>query len=163
MQTAQQLTLEAWRLLLEMAHATRSTLIEPHRNGKAEIVGFGFAVFVKKGFADTEVQNPRPGLNSRIIESVLGSDFVIATYEKVRGANTRSDLQQVVLDTSWKHGHLGAAHVDEVRILLARCYQEVYAGYRFSRILSSFRQLIILGGRTLGRSQSRFKIVLNRR
>ena len=129
-------TLEAWRLLLEMTHATRSGLVERHRNGKAEIVGFGFSVFVKKDFADAEVQNPRPGLNSRIIESVLGGNSVITTYEEVRDANTRSDLQQVVLDASWKHGYLDAAHVDEVRILLAQSYQEMHAGYRLSRILS---------------------------
>lgn len=54
----------------------------------------------------------------------------------MRDANTRGDLEQVVLDTSWKHGPLSPAQIDEVRVLLARSYQELYAGYRFSRILS---------------------------
>lgn len=44
--------------------------------------------------------------------------------------------KQVILDTSWKHGYLTAAQVDEVRVLLGRGYQEQFAGYRFSRILS---------------------------
>lgn len=130
------LALKAWRQLFEMTHAARSALVECHRNGKTEIVGFGFAVFVKKSFADAEVQNPRPGLNSRIIESVLGGNSVIAAYDDVRDANTRGDLQQVILDTSWDNTLLNATQRDEVRVLLGRAYQELHAGYRFSRILS---------------------------
>jgi hypothetical protein len=107
-----------------------------HSKGKTEIVGFGFASFVKKSFAEAEVQNPKPGLNSRIIESLVRGNSVIATYEEVRDANTRGDLQQVILDTSWKNGPLNADQVDEVRVLLGRAYQDLHAGYRFSRILA---------------------------
>ena len=128
--------LEAWNRLLGTTHATRGAVIELHRKDGNEIVGFGFGVFVKKSFADAELRNPAPGLNCRIIESVLGGDSVVATYEEVRDANTRGELEQVVLDTSWKDGHLSAEQVQEVRVLLAKCYQELYAGYRLSRILS---------------------------
>ncbi|MDT8066971.1 MAG: hypothetical protein ROO76_02270 [Terriglobia bacterium] len=119
-----------------MTHGTRSAVIELQRKDGNEIVGFGFGVFVKKSFADAELRNPAPGLNCRIIESVLDGNSVVATYEEVRDANTRGDLDQVVLETSWKEGHLDAEQVQEVRVLLAKCYQELYAGYRFSRILS---------------------------
>lgn len=119
-----------------MSHATRSAAVEMRQKNQVEIVGFGFASFVKKSFAEGEVQNPRPGLNSRIIESVVNRDSVIATYAEVRDANTRGDLQQVILDTSWKNGALTAEQVDEVRILLGLAYQELFAGYHFSRILS---------------------------
>jgi hypothetical protein len=127
---------KAWQQLLEMSHATRSAVVETHRKDRVEIIGFGFASFVKKSFAEDEVRNPRPGLNSRIIESIVKENSVIATYAEVRDANTRGDLQQVILDTSWKNGPLTAAQVDEVRVLLGRAYQELFAGYRFSRILS---------------------------
>lgn len=130
--------LDAWNRLLGMTHGTRSAVIQLQRKDGNEIVGFGFATFVKKSFADTELRNPAPGLNCRIIESVLDGNSVVATYEEVRDANTRSDLDQVVLETSWKEGHLNAEQVQEVRVLLAKCYQELYAGYRFSRILSEF-------------------------
>jgi hypothetical protein len=126
----------AWQQLLEMSHATRSALVERRRKDRVEVVGFGFASFVKKSFAEDEVRNPRPGLNSRIIESIVKGNSVIATYAEVRDANTRGDLQQVILDTSWKNGPLTAAEVDEVRVLLGRGYQELFAGYRFSRILA---------------------------
>src|SRR5580692_3477367 len=126
----------AWQELFEMSHATRSALVETHRKDRVEIVGFGFASFVKKSFAEDEVRNPRPGLNSRIIESIVNGNSVIATYTEVRDANTRSDLQQVILDTSWKNGPLATAQVNEVRILLGQAYQELFAGYRFARILT---------------------------
>jgi hypothetical protein len=127
--------LQAWKQIFEMRHASRGALVEVHWKGKIEIVGFGLAVFVKKSFIETEVLNPTPGLNSRIIESVVSGKSVIAGYEEVRDANTRGDLQQVILDTSWKNGGLNGAQVDEVRMLLGRAYQEAFSGYNFSRIL----------------------------
>jgi hypothetical protein len=122
------------------ARAERHANIEPllaraPHAGQVEIVGFGFAAFVKKTFAEAEVQNPRPGLNARIIESIVAGNSVAATYEEVRDANTRSDLEQVIFDTSWKHGRLDPTQVDEVRVLLGRAYQELFAGYRLSRKL----------------------------
>jgi DNA-binding CsgD family transcriptional regulator len=127
---------KAWQQLLEMNHATTSAVVELHREGSTEIVGFGFSAFVKKSFAEAEVHNPRPGLNSRIIESLVSGNSVIATYEEVRDANTRGDLQQVILDTSWKNGPLNDPEVAEVFVLLGRAYQEIHAGYNFSRIIA---------------------------
>jgi len=128
--------LGAWRQLFEMSYATRSAVVELRTPKQMEIVGFGFASFVRKAFAEAEIRNPRPGMNARIIESIVNGKSVIATYEEVRDANTRGDLQQVILDTSWKNGALTPTEVDEVRVLLGRAYLELFAGYRFSRILS---------------------------
>jgi len=130
--------LQAWQCLFEMKHASRSALVELHAEDAVEIVGFGFGAFVKKSFAEREILNPTPGLNSRIIESIVSGNSVIATEEEVRDANTLGDLQQVILDTSWKNGCLTAVQVDEVRVLLGRAYHELFAGYNFSRILSEF-------------------------
>jgi hypothetical protein len=127
--------IQAWTQVLEMAYATRSVVIEAHWNGVVEIVGFGFATFVKKSFADAEMLRPAPGLNSRVIDSVVKGKSVVAPYEEVRDANTQGDLQQVILETSWKNGSLSATQVDEVRVLLGQSYMELFAGYNFSRIL----------------------------
>jgi DNA-binding CsgD family transcriptional regulator len=126
---------KAWQGLLGMPHATRSALVEMRERGRVEIVGFGLATFVKKRFVEDEIKDPRPGLNARIIESVGNGTCVVASYAEVREANTRGDLQQVILDTSWKNGLLTPDQVDEVRVLLGRAYQELFAGYHFSRIL----------------------------
>ena len=103
---------KAWQQLFAMSHATRSAVVEMREGDRVEIVGFGLASFVKKSFAEDEVRNPRLGLNSRIISSIAEDSSVIATEEEVRDANTRGDLQQVILDTSWKNGALTAAQVD---------------------------------------------------
>jgi hypothetical protein len=126
----------AWRQLLEMSHATRSAVVEMHDKTRVEIVGFGFGSFVKKSFAEDEIRNPRPGLNSRIIQSIVNGNSVIATYAEVRDANTRGELQQAVLENSWRNGPLAAAQVDKVRVLTGQAYQELFAGYRFSRIFT---------------------------
>jgi hypothetical protein len=127
--------LQAWQRIFEMKHACRGAVIEARWDDKVEIVGFGFGAFVKKSFTEAERQSPAPGMNARIVESVLNGNSVIATPEEVRDANTRGDLHQVILETSWKQGRLSAAQVDEVRILLGRAYYELFAGYRFSLIL----------------------------
>jgi DNA-binding CsgD family transcriptional regulator/predicted SnoaL-like aldol condensation-catalyzing enzyme len=153
--------IKAWKQLLEMSHATRSAVVEMRGKDHVEIVGFGFGSFVKKSFAEKEVSSPRPGLNSRIIQSIAEGNSVIATYAEVRDSNTRGDLQQVILDTSWKSAStLTAAQVDEVRILLGLAYQELFAGYHFSRILSEMVDELDLWhvrGQRYFRIVSRFK------
>lgn len=128
--------LSAWQKLLENSHASRSAVVELNCNGNAELVGFGCATFVKKSFAEAEVLHPKPGLNFRILESLLCGDGVVATYEEVREANTHGGLEQVILDTSWKNDLLTATQRDEVRVMLGRSYQDLFSGYRFSRILT---------------------------
>lgn len=128
--------MKAWKQLLEMPHATRSALVEMHDKGRVEIVGFGLATFVKKSFAESMVQDPQPGLNARIIDSIAKGRSVVATYQEIRDANTRGDLEQVILDTSWKVESLTPPQVDQVRVLLGQAYLQLYSGYRFSRILT---------------------------
>ena len=74
--------IRAWNQIFEMKHACRSALVEVHWEGHVEIVGFGFASFVKKSFAESEVLNPTPGLNSRIIDSVVSGNSVIVLMKK---------------------------------------------------------------------------------
>jgi hypothetical protein len=126
---------QAWRQLLEMTHATRSAVVESQHNGHTDIVGFGLGTFVKKHFAQEEVRNPRPGLNVRIIESIAQGKSVVASYAEVRDDNTRADLQQAILETCWDNDALDAKERDEVRVLLGTAYMELFAGYRFSRVL----------------------------
>jgi hypothetical protein len=129
--------LKAWLQLLQMAHATRTAVVEMHANGRTEIVGFGFGSFVKKSFAEAEIHNPRPGLNARIVESVATGNSVIATHTEVRDANTRGDLQHAVMQTSWK-ASLVPSQAAEVIALLGAAFVDLVAGYRFSRIFMEF-------------------------
>jgi hypothetical protein len=128
--------IEGWKKLLGLGDATRSAVVERQSTSGREIVGFGLAAFVKERFADAEVLEPRPGLNARVIESVVTDNSVVATLKEVRDANTRGTLQQVILDTSWKRTGLNRSHVNEVRVLLGQAYHDLFAGYRFSRIIT---------------------------
>ncbi|MGH8335720.1 MAG: hypothetical protein ACRETL_02585, partial [Gammaproteobacteria bacterium] len=85
-------------------------------------------------FADAELRCPQPGLNARIVESVVCGRSVIATSDEVRTANTHGVLQQIILDTSWKNDMV-PSDIDEVRVLLGRAYLQLFAGYRLSRVL----------------------------
>ena len=125
----------AWFKLLDLPYASRSALVEMHSPGKVEIVGFGFSTFVKKRFAESELNDPRPNLNVRIIESVDSGRSAVASLREVKQANTQGNLQQVILNVCWKGGRLDAAQVDEVRMLLGRAYQEMHAGYCISRVM----------------------------
>jgi hypothetical protein len=126
----------AWLELLNMTHASRGAVVELNSYENVEIVGFGFAAFVRKSFIDAELLAPKPGLNCRVINSIALGHSVIATYDEVRAANTLGELQQVILDTSWKSDGLTAAQRDEVRVLLGMAYQELFSGYGFSRIVT---------------------------
>ena len=103
---------------------------------RSQVVGFGLASFVKKSFAEEELRHPRPGLNSRIVVSTAADKSVAASYREVRDANTRGDLQQVILDTSWNNELLTESQRDDVRVLLGQAYYQLFAGYRFSLILT---------------------------
>lgn len=148
--------LKAWQRVLEMAHATRSAVVEQHANTRSEIVGFALSTFVKKSFAEAEVRDPRPGLNSRILGSVLNGNSVIATYEEVREANTRGDLEQVNLDTSLKTSTLTAAQANEVQIVLGSAFRELYCGYMFSRL---FMEIVDELDSAVARSVRAFKTI----
>ncbi len=148
--------LKGWLQLLQMSHATRSALVEMHANGRTEIVGFGLGSFVKKRFAEAEILDPRPGLNARIIESVVAGDPVIATYAEVRDANTRGDLQHAILEASWK-ASLPPSLVPEVRAVLGAAHIELFAGYRLARAFTEFVDKLDVSQREQGIDE--FRIV----
>jgi hypothetical protein len=129
---------KAWQQIFSMTHAARGAVAELHAKGKTEIVGWGLSAFVTKSFAEAELATPMPGVNCRIVESVLDGNCAIASYDEVRDANTRGDLQQVNLNLCWDGGRLEPTQVHEVLVILGRAYQEIYAGYRLSRVMTEF-------------------------
>jgi hypothetical protein len=148
--------LKAWERLLEMTHATRSALVERHANGRTEIVGFGLGSFVKKSFAEAEIRDPRPGLNARIVESLVIGNPVTATYAEVRDANTRGDLQHAALEGSWKPS-LPPPQEYEVRAVLAAAYLQLLAGYRLGRYFTELVDRVDVSQREQGLPE--FRIV----
>jgi hypothetical protein len=121
--------------MLRAKYAARGAVIERHTDRATQVVGFGFAVFARKEFVAAELRHPKPGLNARIIEDVLDGPDPLASFEEIRDANTRGDLQQIILDSSWDNEILTSVQRDEVRALLGVSYGEAFAGYRISRAI----------------------------
>jgi len=99
------------------------------------LVGFGASVFVSPAFADAEIANPGPDINSRIIESIAAGQSVLATRNQVGHANAGEGVDVVVLYGTWRDGILGPGQKRDVQTLLAKSFTEWHAGYRIRRIL----------------------------
>lgn len=127
--------LRAWEHILRSRYAAKPAVIERHAGQIAAVVGFGCAVFVRKEYAEAELRDPRPGLNARFMQAIVAGHDPLASLEDIRVANTRGDLQQFVLDASWDDT-LPPLERDDVRIVLATAYGQLFAGFHVSRLVT---------------------------
>ena len=127
---------QAWKILLRSRSSTATVIEAPRPIAGQRILGFGAAVFVSQDFAEAEISNPRPGVNSRIIASVHSGRQLILTEAELRSANTKGELNLVILYGSWRRGALTPAGAAEVGASLASRFLETYQGYRMSRLIS---------------------------
>jgi hypothetical protein len=126
----------AWKQLAA-SRSFHSALVETGMPiGGHRIVAFGASVFVSRLFADEEVVNPRPGLNARIIGSIVSGHPVVLNQAELRAANTEGGLDLVVLCGHWRKGILGAKEISEVQMLLASAFLDAHRGFRFNRLLT---------------------------
>src|SRR6185295_7312087 len=86
-------------------------------------------------FADREIADPRPGLNSRIIAGVASAEPVVLTRAEIAAGNAGQGLDFVNLYGTWQDGILNADQLAEVHALLGTGFVEHFAGYRFNRVL----------------------------
>lgn len=125
----------SWRQLLCDPSSTvtvleASPMIQGHR-----LVGFGAAVLVSPSFADAELANPQPDINSRVIASIAAGKSVLATRSEVARANAEQGVDMVVLCGVWRDDILSPAAKQEAKTLLATSFTERHAGYRIRRIM----------------------------
>ena len=103
-----------------------------------KIVACGLGVFVTAAFADREIADPRPGLNSRIIARV-GAGFVeepvLLTRAEIGEGNAGDGLDFVNMYGTWRDGIMNRDQLAEVHALLGTSFVEHFAGYRFNRVL----------------------------
>jgi hypothetical protein len=66
--------LEVWKTLTRSL-ACNSAVVES--GGSKKKIAFGFSVFVTPEFMDAELENPRPGINGRILASVAVGEPVV--------------------------------------------------------------------------------------
>jgi hypothetical protein len=126
----------AWRALIG-CRACLSCVIEarPPIAGQ-QIVGFGALAFVTPQFADSEVADPRPGLNARVIASIDAHRPVVLTDAAVRCANTAGGLHIAALYTTWRRGILNAEQTAEISTHIAQAGLDALSGYRLARVIT---------------------------
>ena len=127
--------LRCWRdLVRDPFFGSAALVAEPAIQGY-RLVGLGASVLVSRAFADAEIANPRPDINSRIIASIHSGRSVLATRNEVARANACGGVDVVVVGGTWHDQILSAAERQEVQTILATSFTEVLAGYRVRHIL----------------------------
>jgi len=127
--------LRVWKALLDNP-AFQATVIEsevPIAGHK--IVACGMGVFVTAEFADREIRNPQPGLNSRIIAGLAAREPVVLTRAEIGEGNARDGLDFVNMYGTWRDRIMSPDQLGEVHALLGTSFVEHFAGYRFNRVL----------------------------
>jgi hypothetical protein len=99
------------------------------------MIAFGASAFVSADFMETEIANPQPDINSRIVASEHSGRSVLLTRDEIARANAGAGVDIVILCGSWREEILNTAESAEVQTLLPSSYTELHAGFRIRRIL----------------------------
>jgi hypothetical protein len=127
--------LGVWKALLG-SPAFQANVIESERPIAGHgIVACGMGVFVAASFADRELEEPRSGLNSRIIAAVASGEPVVLDRGEIAAGNAGEGLDFVNLYGTWREGVMTADELAEAHALLGTSFVEHFAGYRFNRVL----------------------------
>jgi hypothetical protein len=105
--------------------------IQGHR-----VVGFGCGVFVSSEFADSQITNPQPDINSRLIAFVRAGHPVLPTREVVAQSNAGHGIDILILYGSCiRNEILNAQQKQDALSLLASTFVDWRAGFRLRRII----------------------------
>jgi len=127
--------LRVWKALLDNP-AFQATVIESEvLIAGHKIVACGMGVFVTSEFADREIRNPRPGLNSRIIAGLASGEPVVLSRAEIGEGNAGDGLDFVNMYGTWRDRIMSPDQLGEVHALLGTSFVEHFAGYRFNRVL----------------------------
>jgi len=127
--------LRVWKAFLDDP-SFQATVIESERPIAGHtIVGCGMGVFVTGAFADREIRDPQPGLNSRIIAGVAAEEPILLSRAEIGAGNAGEGLDFVNMYGTWRDGIMNPDQLAEVHALLGTSFVEHFAGYRFNRVL----------------------------
>jgi len=125
--------LTIWSALLRSRSFNSTVLVADISGFANRIIGFGSSVFVTADFATQELQQPRPGLNDRLIASVASGRSVVRPESELGCAGDALDI--VILSGNWLGEGLSPEQVAEAQMRLAYIFVECHVGYRLNRIL----------------------------
>jgi hypothetical protein len=128
--------IKIWKALIRFPAWTSGVIEAPRPIGGHRIVGFGGDVFVSRAFAEAEISEPRPGLNSRLIASIESGETAVLNESEIRAGNTKGGLDIAILYGSWRRHVLNPAGVSEVCTALAARFLEMRQGFQVNRIVT---------------------------
>jgi hypothetical protein len=126
--------LEAWKHLIRDRFFNSCVLESSSFPRSHQMVGFGASVLVSSEFADAELANPRPDINSRVMASIQSGRSVLATPHEVARANSGDGVNVLILCGTSRHEILSPPDLQETQTLSVSGFVEVHAGYRIRRI-----------------------------
>lgn len=127
--------LRVWRELVDSASFLGNVIESERPVGGRRIVACGMGVFVSAAFADSEVGNPMPGLNSRIVAGVAAGESLVLSRTEIGAGNAGKGVDFVNMYGTWRDGILNGDQLAEVQALLGTSFVEHFSGYRFNRVL----------------------------
>ena len=94
--------LRVWKALLDHPSFLANVIESDRPIAGHKIVACGMGVFVTTAFADREIRNPRPGLNSRIIAAIASGESVVLSRAQIGAGNAGEGrrLRQYVRDVA---------------------------------------------------------------
>src|SRR4029077_8934721 len=102
-----------WKSLLDNP-AFQANVIESERAlAGHKIVACGMGVFVTREFADQEIRNPRPGLNSRIIAGIASGESILLTRAQIGVGNAEDGNDFVNMYGTWRDGVMNGDQLAE--------------------------------------------------
>ena len=127
--------LRVWKGLLHDPSFLANVIESERPVAGHRIVACGMGVFVTKAFADSEIESPRPGLNSRIIAGVASGESPLLNRTQIAVGNAGEGVDFVNMYGTWREGIMNTSQLSEVHALLGTSFVEHFAGYRFNRVL----------------------------
>jgi hypothetical protein len=127
--------MKGWRRLVRDPFFVSAVLQATPAIGGHRSIGFGAAVIVSCAFADAEVANPRPDINSRVIARLDSEQPVLASLPEVARANAGAGVDVLVMYGTWRDDVLSPAEREDVQTVMASSFASALAGYRVRRIL----------------------------
>jgi len=128
-----QAALEAWNHLIRDRFFNSGVFESSSLPQSQRMVGFAASVLVSSEFADAELANPRPDINSRVIASIHSGRSVLATPREVARANAAGGVSVLSLCGTSRHQILSPPDLKETQTLMAAGFVELHAGYRIRR------------------------------
>jgi hypothetical protein len=127
--------LNVWKSFLDSAAFLGIVIESETPVAGQKLVACGMGVFVSEEFADCEIADPQPGLNSRIVTAVAKGAPVVLNRSQIAAGNAGKGVDFVTLYGTWRDGILNPSQLAEVHALLGTSFVEHYVGYRFNRVL----------------------------